>query len=293
MELCLFIKRGKIIIDCQIYSDVYAKVKSMKKLAIMIFLMSLFYLNTCAKDAVKLAIIDFPPYEFTNKNEIDGITVSIVREVFKRMNQPVFMEQLPWSRALLYLKKGEIDGLFEILKKAEREQFADYSKVVLMSERVSLFVLRDSNITFDGDLSKLKNYRFGVRQDFSYGPKFDQAIKNKVIPKISKLVYAEKLLIMLSYGRIDILIGDRYGIPYQKMRLNKKVRDSNKYKNIKRLSPDVQSTPAYMAFSKKRNLSNVRDNFDKVLLEMKKDGTYSEIIIDWGVPLTGNGGGTH
>ncbi len=65
------------------------------------------------------------------------------------------------------------------------------------------------------------------------------------------------------------------------MRLNKEDGDLKKYKDIKKLSPDVQSTPAYMAFSKKRNLLKVRDNFDKVLLEMKKDGTYSKIIKNW------------
>ncbi len=244
---------------------------------------SLFYSQAFADNVLKLAILDFPPYEFQANNGIDGISVKIVKEVFKKMNQTISIELLPWSRALLYLEKGKIDGLFEILKKPEREKFADYSKVVLMSESASFFVLKDSNITFNGDLNKLTDYAFGVRQDFSYGPKFDQAIKNNVINKISKKVYAEQLLLMLSSGHIDILIGDKYGIPYlyQKMRLNKKNKDLKRYKDIKSLSPDVQSTPAYMAFSKKRNLSKVRDHFDKVLLEMKKDGTYSKIIKNW------------
>ena len=250
---------------------------------ILALLGSLFYSQAFAEDVLKLAILDFPPYEFKANNGIDGISVKIVKEVFKKMNQTISIKLLPWSRALLYLENGKIDGLFEILKKSEREKFADYSKVVLMSEIASFFVLKDSNITFDGDLNKLKDYTFGVRQDFSYGPKFDQAIKKNVINKISKSIYAEKLLVMLSYGRIDIIIGDKYGIPYlyQKMRLNKEDGDLKRYKDIKRLSPDVQSTPAYMAFSKKRNLSKLRDNFDKVLLEMKKDGTYSKIIKNW------------
>ncbi len=244
---------------------------------ILALLGSLFYSQAFAEDVLKLAILDFPPYEFKANNGIDGISVKIVKEVFKKMNQTISIELLPWSRALFYLENGNIDGLFEILKKSEREKFADYSKVVLMSEIASFFVLKDSNITFDGDLNKLKDYTFGVRQDFSYGPKFDQAIKNNVINKISKLVYAEKLLVMLSYGRIDILIGDKYGIPY----LYNKMESSKKYKDIKRLSPDVEFTPSYMAFSKKRNLAKTRDNFDKFLSEMKKDGTYSRIIENW------------
>ncbi|MCP4672764.1 MAG: transporter substrate-binding domain-containing protein [Desulfobacula sp.] len=254
-----------------------------KTVMILALLGNLFYSQAFAEDALKLAILDFPPYEFKTNNRIDGISVKIVKEVFEKMSQTISIELLPWSRALVYLEKGRIDGLFEILKKPEREKFADYSKVVLMSESVSFFVLKDSNITFDGDLNKLKDYTFGIRHDFSYGPKFDQTIKNNVITKISKLIYAEKLLVMLSYGRIDILIGDKYSIPYQyqKMRSNKEDRNFKRYKDIKRLSPDIQSTPAYIAFSKKSNLSKVRDDFDKVLLEMKNDGTYSKIIKTW------------
>jgi len=228
-------------------------------------------------NTLKIAILDFTPYEFQENNKIDGITVRIVREVFKRMNKPISMTKLPWSRALLYLQRGEIDGLFEILKKPEREEFADYSKVVLMDETASLFVLDDSFIVFDGDLNKLQNYTFGVRQDFSYGAEFDRTVEDKVISKIVKKVYPEDLLHLLNFGRIDILIGDKYGIPYT----YNKISTVKKHKKIKRLSPDVQYTPSYMAFSKKCNLTNIRDYFDEVLSEIKRDGTYDKIIKNW------------
>lgn len=228
-------------------------------------------------NTLKIAILDFPPYEFQENNKIDGITVRIVREVFKRMNQPISMSKLPWSRALLYLQRGEIDGMFEILKKPEREEFADYSKVVLMDETASLFVLDDSFIVFDGDLNKLQNYTFGVRQDFSYGAEFDRAVEDKVISKMVKKVYPEDLLRLLNFGRIDILIGDKYGIPYT----YNKISTVKNYKKIKRLSPDVQYTPSYMAFSRKCNLTNIRDSFDEVLSEIKRDGTYDKIIKNW------------
>jgi len=251
----------------------------MNKLIVVVLVLigSLFSTQSFADEILKLAILDFPPYEFKKGPEIDGISVQIVKEVFKRMNQPISIELLPWSRALLYLEEGKIDGLFEILKKPEREKFADYSKVVLMDENASLFVIKDSNIIFDGDFNKLKDYTFGVRQDFSYGHKFDQAVKDNVINKIIKKVEMESLLHLLNRGRIDILIGDKYGIPY----LYSQMESSIKYKDIKRLSPDVEFTPSYMAFSKKRNLAKTRDNFDKFLSEMKKDGTYSKIIENW------------
>jgi polar amino acid transport system substrate-binding protein len=255
-----------------------------KRIGIVFVLVGiLFATQAIGGEVLKLAILDFPPYEFKDSDNIEGISVRIVREVFRRMNQPISIELYPWPRALMYLKQGKIDGLFEVLKNAEREEFADYSQVVLMYESASLFVLKDSSIAFDGDLSKLKGFTFGKRHGFSYGQKFDQAIKKEVISTITEEVEMENLLRMLNAGRIDILIGDKYGTPYlyNKMKASKKHKAVNVFKKIKRLSPDVESTPAYMVFSKKNRLGKIRDRFDNILLEIKSDGTYGNILNTW------------
>jgi len=227
-----------------------------------------------ANEKLNLAILDLPPYEYRENGKIDGVTVRVVREIFNKMNQPIKIKLLPWSRALFYLKKGKIDGLFEILKCPEREKYTDYSRVVLMPETASLFVREDSNIKFDGDLSKLKKYRFGVRKDFSYGEKFDNISKKTILTNVDPL----KLMTGLIHGRMDILIGDKHVIPYL---YNKEKSTFKSSMKIKRLSPDVQDNPSYMAFSKKRNLKKTRDLFDKTLKKMKKNGSYAKIIEDF------------
>jgi polar amino acid transport system substrate-binding protein len=181
---------------------------------------------------------------------------------------------------LLHLKNGEIDGVFQILNVAEREAFVDYSKIVLIDETVNFFVLEDSHITFENDFDKLKDYTIGVRQDFSYGSKFDQAVKDKVFNKILTTTRQDKFLRLLSSGHINILIGDKYNIPYT-YEIMKTAHQNEQYKNIKRLSPSVQDAAAYMAFSKINGLSAVRDSFDEALLKMKDDGTYDKIIEGW------------
>ena len=174
--------------------------------------LAVFVSPVVAQAPLQLAILDFPPYEFREHGRIDGITVRVVREVFQRMKQPFSLRLLPWSRALLYLKSGKIHGVFEVLYKREREAFADYSREVLMQETASLFVLNGKNITFDGTLDTLKNYRIGVRQDFSYGSKFDAAVENKTLKHVVKAVYPADLLRLLNRGKIDVLIGDKFGI---------------------------------------------------------------------------------
>ncbi len=39
------------------------------------------------------------------------------------------------------------------------------------------------------------------------------------------------------------------------------------------LKPAVESVPSYIAFSKKRGLTDLRDDLDEVLIAMKNDGT--------------------
>lgn len=235
-----------------------------------------------ANQPLKLATLEFPPYEFKTDCKIDGITVRIVKTAFSRMNQPVNLIQLPWSRALRYLKNGKIDGLFEILKKKERETYTDFSNIVLMNESIVLFVPEDSNIVFDGNLTRLSAYTFGLQQDFSYGFKFDNAVKNNIINKTVVDVYPDNLLMCLNQGKIDILIGDKYTIPYIYQYL-KQYRKSKflQWKKIKILLPEIQVTPSFMAFSKKNRLTGIRDKFDNTLAAMKKDGTYDRLIKSW------------
>lgn len=44
------------------------------------------------------------------------------------------------------------------------------------------------------------------------------------------------------------------------------------------LSPPIEATPSYIAFSKLREHAWLRERFDEALREMKQDGRYEAII---------------
>ena len=192
------------------------------------------------------------------------------------------MRVVPWSRALKFLREGKIDGLIEVFKNEERQTYLDYSKVILMDEVISLFVVENSDIRFDGELAKLNKYHFGARQDYSYGSEFDQAIANRVISNVSLDVEHERLILKLCIGEVDILVGERNVIAYR-VSLIKDFKNNSikRCKKIKELPIPVQSTPAYIVFSKSRKLTDIRDKFDTILTKMKQDGSYQKIINDW------------
>ncbi|AZN38223.1 transporter substrate-binding domain-containing protein [Iodobacter ciconiae] len=220
---------------------------------------------------LELVTLQYPPYQYEENGQIKGLVVDIVKEVFRRMQQPVNITLMPWTRSIKMIEDGTADAVFTAYKTADREVFADYSKEVLMPQAVSFFVLSESNIKFDGDLQKLANYSFGVVNKISYGDVFDSAVKNKII-KMPDITYTgEQNIDKLLAKRFDILVSNKYGA----LDILKNKRVLHK---VKALSPVLQTIPSYIAFSKKRKLSLIRDKFDEILLSMKKDGSYERIM---------------
>ncbi|MCJ7432233.1 MAG: transporter substrate-binding domain-containing protein [Anaerolineales bacterium] len=223
-----------------------------------------------AAKTIQLVTLQYPPYEFEENGQIKGIAVDIVTEAFKRMGYEVKISLYPWARSLEIMKNGEADAIFTAYKTPDREVFLEYSQEILMPQIVSLFVLKDSNITFDGDLSKLSQYRFGVVRAVSYGEKFDTLAKNKTL-MTDEADTGEMNMDKLLKGRIDILVSNKYGALYI-------LKQKGALDQVKELSPDLQSVPSYIAFSKVRNLTAVKEEFDKILAEMVKDGSVDKFI---------------
>ncbi|RED51600.1 substrate-binding periplasmic protein [Aestuariispira insulae] len=231
-----------------------------------------------SSERLKVAMFEFAPYEFSRDGQVHGLSVEIVREVFNRSGQAYDLVLLPWSRALLYLEDGRVDALFTVLDNPERREFADFCDEPLIDETVSLFVRGGSPIRYEGLVDTLAGQRFAVRQDFSYGLEYDGAVEAGLIKPLLRVVNSKDLIQALIFDQVDVIIGDRYGIPYI-YRLN--FIGHPRSKGIRKLNEDLQVSPAYLAFSKKRQRHQERDLFSKHLRDMKRDGTHAAIISRW------------
>ncbi|WP_199911553.1 substrate-binding periplasmic protein [Dongshaea marina] len=248
----------------------------MSRSSILIFTL-LLTINIGHSKTLELVTLQYPPYEFREDGEVKGLAVELVTEAFKRMNQPIRITLLPWARALQEVKLGRADGIFTAYKTPERELFAEYSLEVLIPQTVSLFVRADSRISFNGDLYALKNHSFGVVRSISYGALFDAFIKSPDIPLLDISNSGEQNMKKLLRGRFDILVSNKYGAWYI-------LRKMNKQDQVKELIPQIQSVPSYIAFSRKNNLSRIRERFDNALRSMQRDGSYQRIVDAYGKP---------
>ncbi len=56
-------------------------------------------------ETLELVTLQYPPYEYEENGEVKGLAVEIVKEVFKRLDQPISIKVYPWARSLDNVKR--------------------------------------------------------------------------------------------------------------------------------------------------------------------------------------------
>lgn len=221
-------------------------------------------------EALKLVTLQYPPYSYEQGNSVNGLSVAVVKEVFKRLDQPITIEVLPWGRAIYRIQKGLADGIFTIFKTQEREDFAIFSEEVVVSQIISLFVSKQSDIYYLGDLGNLLPHTFGSVRAVYYGKVFEDLVASGGIKNLELVNTGENNLRKLLGNRFDILVSNKYGALHI-------LSEMNALDQVRELQPALQTLPSYMAFPRDRGLEHIRDQFDAQLRAMKADGTYASI----------------
>lgn len=205
--------------------------------------------------------LEFPPFEYLDKKTLEpgGLAVSKVKEIAKKNNLKIKISILPWTRSLDMVRKGDADAIFTIYKNPEREKFLDFSTEVLAYQIVSLFVNKDSSITYNtsAPLVSLNKYTFGVVSSINYGSIFD-AFKNKI--KLETVQNLEANFRKLKLERVDI-VPSNYRVAEYTINNN----SAEFLNSFKTLVHPLQEVPSYIAFSKQHNLKALKKLFDREL----------------------------
>lgn len=223
---------------------------------------------------LQIVTTPYPPYQYEKNGEIVGFQADLVRAVYDRIGIPYEIQIQPWARAITAIERGNADALFGAYKTPEREEFADYTKEVLLLQQVKLFVKKGRDIEFTGDLEQLMSYSFGLVRKMSYGPRFDNALKNNLLTDLTYASDVDQNFIKLKSERFQILPSDLY-VGYSQL---------NKHEMAEGFEPletPIQAVPVFMIFSKQKSLTYIRDQVDQTIINMKKSGEYGRIISDY------------
>lgn len=215
--------------------------------------------------------LEYLPYSRHVNGVPEGFDVELMQECFLRMGEDLTIILLPWKRALYMAMDSSVDGIFGALETpARREKF--FFSDPLRVEHISFFVRKNSKIIFDGDLNKLRMHTFGVLSAFSYGKNLDQFFGNGLTTgRVEQVIDTEMNIAKLIKGRFDILVGDHFSTMHTLRNLGLKGA-------IRCLEPPVTENKIYAAFSKKRNLGQLRDRFNAALQSIREDGTWDKIL---------------
>lgn len=245
----------------------------MKQIILIIFLSTTVFLSTSSNVLIAgelhLVTLQYPPLVFQDDTgEIQGVAVEIVESIMNELGHTVSIKMMPWTRALKMVQFGKADAIFTIFKNPHRETFLDFSDEVLIHQPVSFYKRKDRTISYTGDLKELKPFKIGVVSTISYGNHFD---KTRPMLNTESTASLEQNFSKMLLGRIDLVISNSFSA-------NTVIQHMNISDKIIKISPSVENVPSYISYSKLKNLTNLKREFDSKLVEFKQNGKYYRIL---------------
>lgn len=214
----------------------------------------------------------FVPMGFLDENgETVGFDVDLATEAFKRIGKEVEFQPIDWSMKETELNNGNIDVLWNGYSLNEqRKKIVSYSKPYLKNKQV-IVTMADSKINTKKDL---KDKEVGTQQESTA----QQAVENDkeflTSLKDGKVVLYDtydKALRDLEIGRTSAVAGDEVLIRYYISQ-----KGEEKYKI---LEENFGFEDYVVAFAKDN--TELRDEVNKQLEDMKNDGTVEKIYEKW------------
>jgi len=177
----------------------------------------------------------------------------------------------PWVRCLEETRSGAVDGMFGLYRNAAREGQYLFTEVPLDIAEEYIYIRK--GVPFDGVhwRDALRGKRVGIVNGTWHGRQFAEAESQHMFAAIVSVNSYESLIDMLGAGRIDAAFAtvdtmhDALG------------RAANADR-IERVEPAIDNLPVYLAFTRRRDLTAVRDGFDRELRKMKEDGRYDALV---------------
>lgn len=200
-----------------------------------------------------------------------GIGFKVALELGKRLGVETDAMISPFARALNRVYKGKADMILMISKNAEREEKLIFTDMII--DQPYLFFY-DSGKMGDfawSSLEDIKDFKVGVVRSFNYGNEWNEAVSKYNI-KTDIVTNDETNLKKLFAGRVDFAILQKANALYL-------IKNNDQYSGRLKFSPKAISMTSFgFALSKQSSFANKIAEFNKIISEMRMDGTIEQII---------------
>ena len=236
-----------------------------RRTLLIVVSLCLFWVSGVKAEYIVLGYVDFPPYEYRDtEGKPQGTLVTVVERIFERADIYLILKYLPFQRALLNAKRGEIDGLFNFYKTEGRRNHFDYSEPIIRNP-LNLFVLKNAIIDFNA-LEDLEGLTIGVMRGYSYGTAFDE---NSLFIREAADCHKANF-VKLTHKRIDAYLCERRaGIHI--------ATENHMMAELKILPRPVIVMDGHIGFTKGRHRAVIR-KINVIIAQMHQNGEIDQLI---------------
>lgn len=242
-------------------------------IAIRLLILLLLSNNLFAKD-VSVVVEHWPPWEIAEdpkrQQVTTGIAVELAREIFRRYGKEVTLKTAPWKRALGYIKTGEVDVIPMILQTEERKKHMVFTEPMYTDPLVFAYTTDGVGDFEWSSWQDLKPYRIGTVRAYEYGVDWKIASQEYNLSVFESATDASSIK-MLMAGRNELALLF-YSVATE---ILKDVKHAQKVKFSKK---PVSASEFRFGISKESDLSKNVNQINRIMNNMRKDGTYKKIM---------------
>jgi len=246
---------------------------------LLITIVIFFSTNLFSAQTLRIYTEEFPPFNYTNNKQIEGVSSDIVNAIMKKTYFDYSIISIPWARAYKMSQEEPNSLIFSISRRVKRENLFKWIGIIVPSVH-SVFALKSRDDIEINTLNDLKQYQIGTaiedaRETYLVTKGFELKKFQRVAGKSAYLQNYKKL----KKERIDVW-------PMTDAVMNYIVRKTgdDPTKVLKKVYEFSElSTGGYYIAASLSTSDKVVNELRKALKDFKKTLEYKEILQKWGM----------
>lgn len=242
----------------------------MKKIVVICIMCILVLFSGCSKKPVIFTFLDYAPYCWTDSDgNAQGIYIDIIDEVVRNgMGIPVEYHEYAWDVAQDLVKDGTADA-FITVPTPERREYTEISNEPLFSDVCVIFTQKDNErldeIQKVTSIPDLKGFKL---LDYTGSGWANQHLADFDVEWLPGI---KEVLIELANGKGDIFVQPHILTNYN-------INELHLEDKIIEIPNPLDHVEFHVCVSKNSSYVNILPEFDRIIKEMKEDGSLQKII---------------
>lgn len=213
---------------------------------------------------------EYPPFSYKENNEIVGLDIDVIKEVFKRLKKEFLLKDMPFDALIPEIQHGGIQVIAAgINPTEERAKRVIFTKPHITGNPLQIVALKsDSPIT---GIQDLKGKRVVVNEGY-FSDSYISDQEGLLITRLSSSLVSDGILAVQS-GAADAFVAAKNSLqPFFN------TIDSKSFQII-----SLQGTEDSSALAISKNYPQLADQIQNILNTMEQDGTMLKIKKKWKV----------